>query len=81
MIEQHKADNNKFYWVAGIEQKAAVELFEKISKEQDFYINTENKLVISFNKYEIAPGVMGIVEFVIPTEIISDILAGSDYIK
>jgi len=81
MIEQHNADSNKFYWVAGIEQKATMELFEKISKEQNFYINKENKLVISFNKYEVAPGYMGVVEFVIPTEVISDILVGNDYIK
>lgn len=36
MIEQHKADNNKFYWVAGIEQKAAVELFEKNFQGAEF---------------------------------------------
>lgn len=81
MIEQNKADSNKFYWVAGIEQKGNMELFEKISKEQSFYINTEGKLVISFDKYEVAPGYMGVVQFVIPTEIMSDILVSNEYIK
>lgn len=81
MIEQYKADNQKFYWVAGIEQRGTMELFERISKEQNFYINTEGKLVISFDKYEVAPGYMGIVEFVIPTEILSDDLVGNEYIK
>lgn len=81
MIEQNKADSNKFYWVAGIKQNGNMELFEKISKEQSFYINTEGKLVISFDKYEVAPGYMGIAQFVIPTAIISDILVSNEYIK
>lgn len=81
MIEQNKADSNKFYWVAGIKQNGNMELFEKISKEQSFYINTEGNLVISFDKYEVAPGYMGIAQFVIPTAIISDILVSNEYIK
>lgn len=81
MIEQNKADKNKFYWVAGIEQKATMGLFEKISKKQNFYVSTEGKLVISFDKYEVAPGYMGVVEFVIPTEILSDSLVSNEYIK
>lgn len=81
MIEQNKADSNKFYWVAGIEQKGNMKLFEKISQEQSFYINPEGKLVISFDKYEVAPGYMGIVQFVIPTDVISDVLVGNEYIK
>lgn len=81
MIERHKADSNKFYWVEGIEQKGPIQLFDKISKEQSFYINPEGKLVISFDKYAVAPGYMGVVEFVIPTEVLADILAGSEYIQ
>lgn len=81
MIEQNKTDENKFYWVEGIEKDMNMELFEKISKDQNFYINSEGKLVISFDKYEVAPGYMGVVEFVIPTEILSDSLVSNDYIK
>jgi hypothetical protein len=81
MVEQYNADNQKFYWVEGIEQDATMELFEKISKEQNFYINSEGKFVISFDKYEVAPGYMGVVEFVIPTEILSDDLVSDEYIK
>lgn len=80
MVEQNKADDMKFYWVEGIEHDSTMTLFDKISKEQSFYINPEGKLVISFDKYEVAPGYMGIVQFVIPTEVISDILAGNEYI-
>ena len=81
MIEQNKADENKFYWVEGIEKDVDMDLFEKISKDQNFYINSEGKLVISFDKYEVAPGYMGVVEFVIPTEILSDSLVSNEYIK
>jgi hypothetical protein len=81
MIEQHKLDRNKFYWVKGIEQKSNVELFKQISKNQNFYINSAGKLVISFDKYEVAPGYMGVVEFVIPTEVLSDTLVSNEYIK
>ena len=30
--------------------------FEKIDKNQDFYINDKNQLVICFDKYDVAPG-------------------------
>lgn len=81
MIGQNKEDKDKFYWVAGIEQNGTMDLFERISKEQNFYINTEGKLVISFDKYDVAPGYMGVVEFVIPTDIISVSLVSNEYIK
>lgn len=81
MLEQYKADSNNFYWVEGIEQEVEIEGFERISKEQNFYIDPEGKLVISFDKYEVAPGYMGVVEFVIPTDLLADILVSSDYIK
>jgi hypothetical protein len=81
MIEQHKLDKNKFYWVKGIEQTSTIELFEQISKNQNFYINSSGKLVILFDKYEVAPGYMGVVEFVIPTEVLSDALISNEYIK
>ncbi|HCJ56186.1 MAG TPA: anti-sigma factor, partial [Clostridiaceae bacterium] len=81
MREQMKEDEGKIYWVSGAGIEEPVELFERISKEQSFYINDDSKLVISFDKYEVAPGYMGVIEFVIPTETIKDILAGDEYIK
>ena len=84
MREQMKdVDSDKIYWVsdAGLgEEEEWVELFETINNEQNFYINNDGKLVISFDKYEVAPGYMGICEFVIPTEVIADILVGNEYI-
>lgn len=81
MREQMKSDSNKVYWVADGGKKKAMEIFDKISENQSFYINAKYQLVISFNKYEVAPGYMGVVEFVIPTDIISDILVSNEYIK
>lgn len=80
MIENNKADENKIYWVEGV-QEDGFDLFEAISNTQNFYINEGGNLVISFDKYEVAPGYMGVLEFVIPTEILSDILVGNNYIK
>lgn len=55
--------------------------FDKIKPDQNFYINADGKLVISFDEYEVAPGVMGMVEFTIPTEVIQNVLVSNNYIK
>ncbi len=81
MIEQMKADEEKIYWVEGYVEEGLTEVFEKISAEQNFYINEESKLVISFDKYMVAPGYMGVVEFEIPTDVISEILVSNGYIR
>ncbi|WP_353095918.1 DUF3298 domain-containing protein [Tissierella praeacuta] len=80
MKEQMKSDENNVYWVEG-EVEEGMETFKKISNEQSFYITEEGKLVISFDKYEVAPGYMGAVEFTIPTEAISEVLVSNEYIK
>lgn len=81
MIDRNKADPDKIYWVEGIDAGEGTELFQNISAEQNFYINTDHKLVISFDKYEVAPGYMGVVDFVIPTDLIRDLLVGNEYIR
>lgn len=81
MKDQMKADPNKIYWIRNAGVENPIDPFEKINENQNFYINKDNKLVISFNKYDVAPGYMGIVEFVIPTEILSNILVGNQYIN
>lgn len=55
--------------------------FAKIAPEQTFYINADSKLVIVFDEYAVAPGSMGIVEFVIPTRTIQDLLVSNAYIQ
>ncbi len=85
IISQMKAkmeeDENKSYWVKGMDELMEDEGFEKITKDQQFYINEKGKLVISFDKYEVAPGYMGIVEFEIPTEVLKDTLVSNSYVK
>lgn len=48
--------------------------FTAIRPNENFYISKEGKLTLVFDKYEIAPGYMGSVEFEIPTEVIAAIV-------
>ncbi|WP_416212753.1 RsiV family protein [Paenibacillus donghaensis] len=43
--------------------------------------NNDGKLVISFDKYEVAPGYMGVLEFIIPTQCDCRFISKSCYIK
>lgn len=81
MREQMKRDEGMIYWIDEHVEEGLTEAFEKIDKDQGFYINPQCKLVISFDKYSVAPGYMGNPEFVIPTDVISKILVGNEYIK
>jgi len=81
MKEQMAADPSNVYWIATEENPSPVESFERIENEQNFYINPDGKLVIVFNKYDVAPGYMGVVEFVIPTDVLSDVLVSRQYIR
>jgi hypothetical protein len=80
MLELHEIDESNVYWIEGIED-ASMAVFNKISSNQSFYISSENKLVISFDKYEVAPGYMGVLEFEIPSDILGDVLISDEYIK
>ncbi|CZR96942.1 MULTISPECIES: anti-sigma-V factor rsiV [Clostridioides] len=72
MREQMKKDNTKSYFIDQ-EKDLSAEDFKTINKYQDFYINKDGNLVISFDEYEVAPGYMGAVEFVIPYKVIKDL--------
>lgn len=80
MIAQMKADSDIVYWIPENGDEVPTDQFTSIKKDQSFYINHEGKLVIVFNKYDVAPGYMGSVEFVIPTEVIADDLVSQKYI-
>ncbi|RKD22991.1 anti-sigma factor [Ammoniphilus oxalaticus] len=83
MKEQMASDPDLVYWVKGAgEDDVMVGRFETIAEDQNFYINEQGKLVIAFDKYEVAPGYMGTVEFVVPTDVIDGLLVdGQDVIK
>lgn len=77
MKQQMVEDDSKTYWVESSEPDG----FKSISKDQEFYINAEHQLVISFDEFEVAPGYMGVVEFVIPTDVVADVVVSDEYLK
>ncbi|GAB2572502.1 anti-sigma-V factor RsiV [Gracilibacillus alcaliphilus] len=80
MLEQMKSDTDKVYWVEDAGLDNFDDFFKAIKAEQQFYINNNGKLVISFDEYEVAPGYMGTVEFIIPTEVLREVLVSNEYI-
>lgn len=79
MIKQMESDENIYYFVD--DEMVPESNFKQIKENQNFYINNEGKLVIMFDKYEVAPGYMGTSEFVIPTEEIKGLLLDRNLIK
>lgn len=51
------------------------ECFQAIDPDQNFYVDSENNLVLIFDEYMVAPGSMGMPEFIIPLAELADILA------
>lgn len=70
MREQMQADESLYYWV---DDEIEDMNFKAITDETSFYINENNEIVIAFDEYEVAPGYMGCVEFVIPSEVTAEI--------
>ena len=64
-------EENGAFWIE--KDEFNFDVFEKIKPDQNFYINTDNKLVICFDKYDVAAGAMGSPEFVIPSSVTKDI--------
>ena len=79
MKKQMAEDPDKTYWLDA-EEEIGFE-FEAIRPDQTFSITADHKLTISFDKYEVAPGYMGVVTFEIPTEVIASHLVSDYYIK
>ena len=71
MKAQMESDRNTVYW---LDESVFGNDIVSLSKNHNFYLNEENDLVITFDKYEVAPGSMGTPEFVINKEIIRDVV-------
>lgn len=69
MIENMKKDSNLTYFLETDENEEVIDSFDKIKENQDFYINNDGNLVICFDQYEVAPGYMGTLEFIISDKI------------
>ncbi|KOS61390.1 DUF3298 domain-containing protein [Lysinibacillus agricola] len=82
MRNQAASDSDKVYWVkgGGLPDEEVIDGFTAIHADQQFYISDKGKLVISFDKYEVAPGYMGLLEFEIPTDVLKNDLVSSKYI-
>ena len=70
MEEQMAADENVYYWLHDEMEEFN---FTKIAEDQSFYLTENGEVVICFNEGDVAPMYMGVVEFVIPQEVIRDI--------
>ncbi|MEY9977685.1 DUF3298 domain-containing protein [Lysinibacillus sp. RC79] len=82
MRKQAASDSDKVYWVkgGGLPDDEVIDGFTAIKADQQFYISDKGKLVISFDKYEVAPGYMGLLEFEIPSDVFKNELVSSKYI-
>lgn len=79
MKEQMKNGTGNYFVPGGIWPES--DCFKEIDRDQDFYINRGNQLVIVFEEYEVAPGSMGTPEFVIDTGILKNILQKPSCLK
>ena len=70
MREKMAEDEMNMYW---LDDEIEELNFKSIKEDQAFYMNESGNVVISFNEGDVAPMYMGVVEFVIPNEVIADI--------
>ncbi len=70
MEEQMAADENVHYW---LHEEMEEFNFTKLAEDQPFYLTENGEVVICFSEGDVAPMYMGVVEFVIPQEVIGDI--------
>lgn len=71
-MKRMNEEEGGMFWIAGEED--AIDGFDKIAEDQNFYINNDGNIVICFAKYEVAAGAQGVPEFVIPNSVVADIL-------
>lgn len=71
MRENMTKDENLIYFLDS--EITPEEDFVQIQPEQNFYFNENGDIVIAFDEYEVAPGYMGSLEFVIPSDILEPV--------
>ena len=70
-MERMNAEEGGLFWIG---DEGVIDGFTTIAKDQNFYINADGNIVICFAKYEVAAGAQGVPEFVIPDEVVADII-------
>lgn len=71
MKKQMEEDDNVFYYY---QTEHPEDDFQGLTGEESYYFTENKELVISFDEYEVAPGYMGAVSFVIPKEVTGDLI-------
>lgn len=69
-MKKENTVNDGLFWT---EDDEFTEGFKNIKADQNFYINNDNRIVICFDKYEVAAGAQGCPEFEIPDSVVKDI--------
>lgn len=77
MQAQMDADENVTYWLHG---EISEWNFTALSPDAAFYVNGDGQLVIVFSEGDVAPMYMGVCEFTVPSDAVSDI-ALPEYLK
>ncbi|NLV16598.1 MAG: DUF3298 and DUF4163 domain-containing protein [Syntrophomonadaceae bacterium] len=72
MIRRNNEEEGMF-WVES-DPEMYLEAFQQIKTDQNFYIDEDGRIVICFDKYDVAAGAQGSPEFVIPDNIVKAIL-------
>lgn len=72
MKEQMVQNEDVSYWLD--DELIPEANFDRIKQNQPFYINEDGEIVVCFSECEVAPAYMGSVEFIIPNEVVDDIL-------
>ena len=70
MRDQMQVDESVYYW---LDDEVEDWNFKQLSENATFYINKNGNLVIVFNEGDVAPMYMGVCEFVIPSDVTSEI--------
>ena len=70
--EQVAAGEADYFIPGGIWSES--ECFKEIDGDQNFYIDENNRLVILFEEYEVAPGSAGMPQFTVESEILQSLL-------
>lgn len=73
MTGQVEAGQGDYFIPGGIWPEE--DCFDSIAADQNFYLDADNRLVILFDEYEVAPGSMGSPRFVIDDRAVAGILA------
>lgn len=71
-MKRRNDEESGMFWIDS--ETDVFETFDKIKADQNFYINSDGNIVICFDKYDVAAGAQGSPEFIIPHDVIADIL-------